>query len=427
MPAAVAFGVTLALRLGLLAAFPGNYSFDGFQRWAGRDHVLVQAWLPVTQLVIAGVAALGGGVLSARVAMAVLAAGAVAAGVVVAGLFGGRLAAWTFFVPACYGPFLVWGAALYQEGTFLLVLFGGLALALSGRLALADVVIGLLGLVRYEGWPCIALYVAWRRDPRALVGLWGVLVWLGLRYGLDLEGHRASPADFDDWEGMGARTTLDSWSKDAVRLFWAAFQSGGVTCFVAACVGIATAWRRRGVLLVAAMGLAQVAAVSGWMAGLEAATYRMLVVPVAIAGLLGSVGAAVVWARLPERLRPALVLIGSVLVGVGLVDAWRANEAEVERIAPELELLAVMEAAPDCAWIVTPRAQLGTRSRHDGCEILQGIGDARHGDGFWCAPWGPAPRSTSACVATAVWDGEAERYTLARLADGLPFSGVGAP
>jgi hypothetical protein len=395
--------VALVLRLVLLAQYAGNYSFDGFQRWAGRDHVLVQAWLPATQAVINAVAALGGGIIEARVALSVLAAGAVAAGVVVAGRMGGTVAAWAFLVPACYGPFVVWSAAPYQEGTFLLVLFGGLALALYDRWILADLVIGLLGLVRYEGWPCVVLYVAWRRDPRALVALWGIVVWVTVRYGLDLPGFHASPADFDDWEGMGDRTTFSSWAQDAMRLFLSAWNSGGVSYAVAAVVGIVTSWRRPGVLLVTAVGLAQVAAVSGWLAGLEIATYRMLVVPVMVAGLLGAVGAAVVWARLTERTRPVLVLLGALLIAVGVLEAARGTRVEFTRMAPERELLAAMLERPDCDWLITPRTGLGTRQRHDGCEVLQGLGDARHGDGFWCAPWGPVPPRGLACSAEAVW------------------------
>lgn len=391
------------LRFVLLAEFAGNYSFDGFQRWAGRDHVLIQAWLPVTQSVINAVAALGGGIVEARIAMSVIAAGAVAAGVVVAGRIGGTVAAWAFLVPACYGPFVVWSAVPYQEGTFLLVLFGGLALALSGRWFLADLAIGLLGLVRYEGWPCVLLYVAWRRDPRALVAVWGMVAWMTARYGLDLHGHHVSPADFDDWEGMGDRTTFTSWIQDAKRLFWSAWNSGGVSYAVAAVVGIATSWRRPGVLLLAAVGLAQVAAVSGWLAGLEIATYRMLVVPVVVAGLLGAVGAAAVWARLSDRSRPVLVLLGTLLICIGVVEAWRGTRSEFTRMAPERELLAAITDRPDCAWIITPRIGLGTRQRHDGCEILQGLGDVRHGDGFWCAPWGPVPITDRTCVAEAVW------------------------
>ncbi|MDP2311793.1 MAG: hypothetical protein Q8P41_02735 [Pseudomonadota bacterium] len=396
----------MGLRLTLLYTFAANYSFDGFQRWAGRDHLLVQAWLPVTQSVIAAVAALGGSITDARIAMSVLAAGAVAAGVVVAGRLGGRVAAWAFLVPSCYGPFLVWGGALYQEGTFLLVLFSGLALALSGRLALADLVIGLLGLVRYEGWPCVVLYAAWRRDPRALVALWGMGAWLLIRYGLDLGGYHASPADFDDWEGLGDRTTVSSWARDARRLFMSAWNSGGVSFGVAAVVGIVTGWRRPGVLLLAAVGLAQVAAVAGWLAGLEIATYRMLVVPVVVAGVLGAAGASAVWARLSESLRPGLVLIGTLLLCVGVVDAWRATRSEVFKLTPERVLLARIAARPDCDWVVTPRAGLGTRLRHDGCEVLQGLGAPRHGEGFWCDTWAVAPPPERACTARAVWDGE---------------------
>ncbi|MDP2305928.1 MAG: hypothetical protein Q8P18_07850 [Pseudomonadota bacterium] len=425
LPAAVGFVVALGLRLSLIADYGGNYSFDGFQRWAGRDHVLVQSWLPVTQSVIGGVAALGGGITDARIAISVIGALAAAAGVVLAGRMGGVVAAWAFLVPACYGPFVVWTAAPYQEGTFLLVLFAGLALALSDRWLAADLVIGLLGLVRYEGWPCVALYVAWRRDPRALVALWGMAAWITARYGLDLAGFHASPADFDDWEGMRGRTTPASWAEDAGRLFGHAWDSGGLAYCAAGAVGIATSWRRPGILLLVAIGFAQVAAVAGWLAGLEIATYRMLVVPVMLAGLLGAVGASTVWARLPGRLRPGLVLLGALLIYLGVVDAWRGARSESVRMAPERKLLAEMLERPDCDWVIQPRTGLGTRQRHDGCEILQGLGDARHGDGFWCAPWGPPPATERSCVADARWMDK--RYVVAfRGADGTAHAPIGS-
>jgi hypothetical protein len=393
-----------------LAVFPANYSFDGFQRWAGRDHVLVQAWLPVTQAVIALVSAAGGGVIPTRIAMALIAASAAAAGTVLAERLGGRAAAWAFVVPASYGPFLVWGAALYQEGTFLLVLFSALALALAGRERWADLVIGLLGLVRYEGWPCVALYFLWRRDPRALVSLWGIAVWLFLRVGLHLPGYAASPVDFDDWEGLGERTTLAAWAHDAASLFWDAWNSGGISFAVAGVIGSVVGWKRRGVPLLVAIGLVQVAAVSGWLAGLEVATYRMLVVPVLLAGLLGAVGAAHVWERLPQKWRPALLAVGALLLAIGHLEGWRGMRSEYVRTGPERALLAQMEARPECTWTITPRNRLGTRLRHDGCEVVQGLGERRHGDGFWCTTWPGEPPAGGACVASARWERHA--YTI---------------
>lgn len=422
LPVAAAFLAGLTTRVALVEAEPFNFSFDGFQRWAGRDHLFVQAWLPLAQAWIVGVAKLGGDLHAARLVMSVVAAAATAAGGWLAGVVGGRTAAWAWLAPACFGPFLVWGSALYQEGTFLLVLFTGLGLALTGRPRLADVVMGLLALVRYEGWPVVLLYVAWRRDPRAFAALWGAALWLVLKVGLDLRGYAASPPDFDDWEGLGARTTLQSWVDDAGRLFLLAWNTGGIGFAVAAALAVRYASRRRGVLLLALIGIGQLVAVSGWLAGLEVATMRMLVVPGAIAGLLGAVAAGALWPRLSAPLRWAAGLYGLVMVGVGQWEAWRATRSEAGRIGVERRLHRQMVTRPDCDWRITPRQGLGTRERHDGCEVVQGQGLLRHGDGFWCTTWAEPPPPTSACVAEAMWDGG--RYVVAYTVDGQRSAGT---
>ena len=53
-------------RAAIIGAVPTNYSFDGFQRWAGRDHLLVQDWLPLTQSILVLNEALGGDLYSAQ-------------------------------------------------------------------------------------------------------------------------------------------------------------------------------------------------------------------------------------------------------------------------------------------------------------------------------------------------------------------------
>jgi hypothetical protein len=175
---------------------------------------------------------------------------------------------------------------------------------------------------------------------------------------------------------------------------------------VAGVVGAVTSWRRRGVLLVLLIALGQVAAVSGWLVGLEVATQRMLVVPVVLAGLLGAVGAAWVWERLSERQRPALVLLAAVLLVVGAFGGWRESRSEAGRTSVERALYTRMTERPECAWVITPRTKLGTRFRHDGCEVIQGIGEARHGRDFWCATWGESPPKDARCVVTATWIGD---------------------
>ena len=172
-PTAVGFLLALAVRLLVIGLAPWNFSFDGYQRWAGREHLLIQDWLPATQSILWLVSSAGGGVLATRIALSVVAAAAVAAGVSLARSIGGPAAGW-FFVPmGLFSPFLTWSTVPYQEGTFLLFIFGAMAAALRGRLWLADLLAGAVALVRYEGWPFVAVYILWRRDPRALRALWG--------------------------------------------------------------------------------------------------------------------------------------------------------------------------------------------------------------------------------------------------------------
>lgn len=398
-PVLAAFGVALAARLVLIQQYPVNLGLDGFQRWAGRDYWLVQGWLPATQMVVWAVAELGGSFLAARVAMAVVASLAIGAGAMVAEAVAGRVGAWLFLGAATFGPFLLWGTALYQEGTFLLFLFGGLALALRGHPRLGDLVIGAVGLVRYEGWPLVALYALWRRDPRALTAGWGIALWMFGRGVLGWTGHHASPVNyFSDWDGIVERFSLATW---AGEVGWLAERAFGVGAFTIGGLGAAGAWigrRRPEVLLVAIMALAQVALVLVWIAGLEQATYRMLVIPALLAAVPASVAVTWIHAKLPrEWMRAGLVTGLVVLMGVGLVDASRVVRGEVRWTRPERAALDEMAGCPECRWYVVPRTEIGPRDRHDGCELLQGVSALRHGEDFFCDAW-PAGEGREADV-----------------------------
>ena len=93
------FMLGLFVRMALIGAVPGNYSFDGFQRWAGRESLLVQDWLPLTQSVLVANDWLGGDLHSARIILAVIAS----MGMAMAALVVRRLVV------------LVLGGALYPE------------------------------------------------------------------------------------------------------------------------------------------------------------------------------------------------------------------------------------------------------------------------------------------------------------------------
>ena len=210
----VAFCMQLAVRWVLIDTYPNNYSMDAYQRWGGREHLLIQGWLPVTQFFVWLTATLGGGILAMRVVMAIVGALAVAAGGWTARLMAGPAAGWLFMPIGLFGPFLTWSVVPYQEGTFLLVLFGGLGLALRAQAQpestrrqawlIADVAAGLLPLVRYEGWPVTLLYILWRRQPQAWVASWGAWLWIIIKL-MGVQSNASSPIDYADWEGLDTR------------------------------------------------------------------------------------------------------------------------------------------------------------------------------------------------------------------------------
>ena len=421
VPPVLAFFVALAWRLCILYFWPTAYSFDGYQRWAGRDHLLVQDWLPATQAIVFAVNALGGTLIVGRVVMAVVAALAAAVGTILAMQIARRAvgqpaalaAGWAFVVGGVYGPWGSWGTVFYQESTFLLVLFSGMSLALAGRERWADLVIGLLGLVRYEGWPCVLLYIAWRRDKLSVFSLWGIAVWLVIR-GLGVEGYRASPVNFADWEGLGERFTLSAYRHDVGMLLYRVANSGALFWMLLGGVGLWAARAVRGPGLLALVFLSQVAATFAWLAGLEVSTSRMLVIPTGVAIVLGCVGAGFLHGKLPRFVVP---LVMAITLAVHVNDGGRRAKVESLRVRQERAAVALMDDCPGCTWWVLPRRKLGTRERHDGCEVIQGITDRLHGREFFCAPWvepEDASRLYAACSGTIRWDGSVKEYVMER-------------
>ena len=73
VPLLVAF-IALCVRLGIVAWMPDAYQFDAYQRWAGREHLYVQVWLPATQSLVWFVGKLGGTPVVLRVVFSVLGA-----------------------------------------------------------------------------------------------------------------------------------------------------------------------------------------------------------------------------------------------------------------------------------------------------------------------------------------------------------------
>jgi len=407
------FLVELTVRLALVFTHPENYSMDAYQRWGGREHMLVQDWLPATQSVVWLVDALGGGITPMRVAMAIIGALAVTAGAWVARSWGGTAAGWLFIPIGFFGPFLTWSVVPYQEGTFLLALFGGMALALratterklpSDRLWwLADLTFGALPLVRYEGWPVTLLYIAWRRTPRAGLALWGAAIWLAVK-AVGLEGHAASPISYADWEGIDARFDPAAIQATLAKLWTQMLDTKGAVLFP---VGL-LAWvhlarnRRPGIWLLGLALAGQLAALAGWIVGLETATYRMQAVPGVLLGLFAAASAGMLWNRWGLQGRMALgagaLVATAAFVPQGFDNARRSTRS----VRWEARLVDTMQDCPTCTYLIKPRTGLGTRDRHDGCEIIQGLGAGMHGEKFWCQHWSEAPESFDATHA-AQW------------------------
>ncbi len=418
-PYVLAVALAFAARVWLIWRFPNNYALDGWQRWAGREHLLVQDWLPGLQAVIWLVAHLGGGVRVTRVALAAVTSLGVGAGAAAAGAIGGRPAAWIFAALAAFGPTLVWTGVLYQEGLYASLLYTGLALALRGGLGLsavrqrdrparvllaADLVFGLLPLVRYEGWAVVFCYLAWRRDASSLRALWGEGVWALVKI-CGLRGAYPSPVDyFEDWRHIASTFDPHTWLGCLVDLGDLLVRSGGLALLAVGLASAGMCWRARGIPLLTVVLVGQLLATLGWIAGLEGATQRMLVLPAGLAALIASVGAAEVWMRLP-RLRALISALLVVWVGLGLWTAAETVDREHARVRPEIMALGRMQACKDCVWWVVPRTGLGAQGRDDGCEALQGMTHMVEGLQFWCEPWHQAEPADAIAVDRAKTNG----------------------
>lgn len=408
--------IALVWHLWFLHAYPFNFAYDSFQRWAGRDHVLVQTWLPATQAVVWAVVALGGGIEAARLALSVIAAVAVGLGARLAGRLGGGAGALLYLGVATFGPTTSVTSGIYQEGTFLLVLCAGLGLAAQGRLVAADLALGAAGLVRYEAWPYLAIWALWRQQearragrwaPEAALAGWGAALWLILHEGLGLRGAAMSPQDLHDWDGLLARFDLGAWASDVGKLAVNMAQTGA---WLWLGLGAWGAWLGRDrplVRLVAAWLGVQVAFTGAWIAGLEMSSNRMQVVPVMLAALLAAPAAERIGRR-PLVLR--LLVLG--LLGWGVWSSLDDGNRKVREFKPERVALQQMAACPDCVWWVVPRQGLGSRTRHDGCEVLQGLSPMRHGVDFWCAAWPDTAPHEAEATGRVIYNGKGYDVTV---------------
>lgn len=385
--AGLVFAVAFLARLVVVGVYPDPWQFDAYQRWAARDHLWVQVWLPATQVVVWGVAQLGGGLLALRVVMSAIAAATVAMGALLARRLGGERSAWLYLPMALFGPYLMWSVVPYQESTLLLSLFGGLLLTRRWPWAGA-LVIGALAFCRYEGWPILLVYIAVERRWSSLLCLWGVLAYFGID-ALELNApYAASPDSFQDWEGLENKLT---W-RNARRLFvglWYEGANAGLQWIVVGALFTLRRfpWERETTVLVFAF-LGQMAATVGWMFSLGIVFSRMAVLPGMVIAVVAAAEVGRRWDGFSPRARQVVVAFTA-----GLTIWSVANTApDVDRMFHimryDVGLVRVIEQCPSDVWSVVPRRHPGPRRRHDGCEVIQGLTDLRAGSEFTCKSWG---------------------------------------
>ena len=138
------------------------------------------------------------------------------------------------------------------------------------------------------------------------------------------------------------------------------------------------------------------------MTGLETAIIRMHLLPGTLAGLLAAAALGLHWPKVKTWKRP-VYLLAAIVMTVGFSrQGFQNARVSIKSVKHEVRLLEKIERCGDCRFIVRPRTKIGTRDRHDGCEILQGISAMRHGEEFWCRRWGDRP-SNFVPTHTARW------------------------
>ena len=377
-----AFLTQTLVRLFIIWQYPYNFAFDGFQRWAGREHLLIRDWMPATQIFIYFCDSLGIGIVGTKILLSLLGSLAVASTSLITAHLYDRRAGQIFIALAFFSPFVTWSGTLYQEGTFLALSMSALAMALQlpkNKLWLADLVAGSVALSRYEGWPFVILYMIWRKDLKAGLALWGMATWIGIKL-TGVPSFDPSPINYADWEGMKTRFSWTEYFSDCLSYFRKGFLYGAMWIWIGALFTIKQAFQKDRwltVLLLLLLG-SQCAAVLGWIAGLETVILRMLIIPTFLLSIFAA-GLSRKWNFL------YLFLIGFVIFG--FQQTKRQTKRNSREFRFERKLARYIEKCSDCQILVLPRKGMGTRDRHDGCEIIQGISNLIHPQDFTCDSW----------------------------------------
>ena len=401
--------VSFIIRCIFIHYWPDAFQYDAYQRWAARDYLFVQVWLPGAQVWVWLLGKLGGTMLHARYVFAFISA--------ISLVLGARLAqqlsterAGFFFLPAiCFGPYLVWGSAPYQESTLLLFLFSSLLL-FKKYPRISDFLMGGVALVRYEGWPLLFVHLYLRRRREAIICLWGVvlLVVLGM-LGLN-EPYGSSPDSFDDWKGLALLTQKRVWFlfRGFLKL---GYNSGAFWIFGFSLIAFYKRKLEKEEWMLVFTFLGQAAAVVGWMFSLGIAFSRMMILLTIPMGVLAAAGLDRHWTKMgPWK----FVLVGglTVLSLWGLYDAYTDYKYYKKSIRWEIQLLSDIQKCSSDNWAITPRPHPGPRNRHDGCEVIQGLSNLKVGQEFDCTTWewgGPEP------TISAIWNTETRKYDIQRV------------
>lgn len=407
----IIFVLAFLIRATAILIWPSAFQFDAYQRWAGRDHLFVQVWLPATQFVVWLGAKIGLSMYGLRFVFAAMGSLALSLGGALAQKMAGRQAAWLFLPMVFFGPFLVWSTSPYQESTLLIFLFAGLLIT-HFKPRLSDWLMGAMALVRYEGWPLIVVHAIFRRSPWAVFSFWGCAI-LGFGYAFDLiHTYQASPDSFEDWNDLSGHLKPRLVSFVMYRLAVITEFSGtnwlliGILLFPFIRNKKSTHW----MLLLTALG--QICATIGWALSLGVAFSRMMITIALPSAILLSVVLAQRWSNWKLWKRGILIL------GIIGWSVWTLRDAYVDYssynkgLRFELELIKQMERCPDDYWGVDPRVHPGRRARHDGCEVVQGLSEMRAGYDFSCMIWNGPTRPISL---RASWSKDERTYKIRRV------------
>ena len=391
--------------------WPNAFQFDAYQRWAGRDHLFIQVWLPGAQIWVWLVGKFGGTMLQTRYVFAILSSISLALGSRLAQYVSSERAGLLYFPAILFGPYIVWGTVPYQESTLLIFLFSSMLLFQSYP-RISDFLMGAASLVRYEAWPLLWVHLYLRRKREALICLWGILALMLLGILGWNEPFMPSPDSFDDWNGLN-----DVSVKKTRRLFKnfviVLYNAGG---FYFIGLGLLVFYKhklKKEEWMLFFIFVGQLSAVIGWILSLGITFSRMLIllcIPIFV------LAAAVLdrnWSKIGDG--KIIIVSGFVILSYwSLFDAYRDNVLYKESIKWEVNLLKNMRKCAFDTWEITPRPHPGPRNRHDGCEVIQGLSSMRAGQDFDCTTWSwDHPTATM----SATWNNKDQQYDIERIGE----------